>query len=167
MSKKHATNFQRTKSWLQSCGKKPSFTNSSVQIGCHIEEFIEFLNSLTWLGKMPEARAREAIFALNQISSMFKSGEAVGFIHHNDEEKALDAICDMEVTGNGLCFLLGFDKEGADKEVLDANDRKLVDGKPVLLPGGKIGKPEGWVGPSIRKFTQIGQLAQDSSSEDL
>jgi len=36
--------------------------------------------------------------------------------------------------------------------VLDSNDAKLVDGKPVILPGGKIGKPEGWKAPNLSMF---------------
>lgn len=51
-----------------------------------------------------------------------------------------------------MAYLAGFDKDGADGAVLDANDAKLVDGKPVLLPGGKIGKPEGWKPPGLSVF---------------
>jgi hypothetical protein len=63
---------------------------------------------------------------------------------------ALDALCDTEVTGNGLAYMMGFDKPTADALVLDSNDAKLVDGKPVILEGGKIGKPEGWKAPDLR-----------------
>jgi len=66
--------------------------------------------------------------------------------------EALDAICDSEVTGNGVAYLAGFDKRGADQAVLASNDAKLVDGKPVILPGGKIGKPEGWKAPNLLGF---------------
>ncbi len=40
------TNFQRTKAWLEACGKEPSIDNLSVQIGVHLEEFCEFLGTL-------------------------------------------------------------------------------------------------------------------------
>lgn len=68
------------------------------------------------------------------------------------EVEALDALCDREVTGNGVAFLAGMDKDGADKAVLDSNDAKLVDGKPVILPDGKIGKPPGWTPPNLAPF---------------
>ena len=61
-------------------------------------------------------------------------------------------MCDREVTGNGVAFLAGMDKDGADQAVLAANDAKLVDGKPVILPGGKIGKPAGWTPPNLAPF---------------
>ena len=63
--------------------------------------------------------------------------------------EALDALCDREVTGNGVAFLALMDKQTADRWVLDSNDAKLVDGKPVILDGGKIGKPEGWKAPDL------------------
>ena len=56
------------------------------------------------------------------------------------------------MTGNGIAYLADMDKEGADQAVLDANDAKLVGGKPVILPGGKIGKPEGWKPADISGF---------------
>ena len=48
--------------------------------------------------------------------------------------------------------LVTMDKPGADRAVLDSNDAKLVDGKPVILEGGKIGKPAGWTAPDLRGF---------------
>jgi hypothetical protein len=67
-------------------------------------------------------------------------------------DDALDALCDTDVTGNGVAYMAGFDKPGADVVVLASNDAKLVDGKPVILEGGKIGKPEGWKPPNLREF---------------
>lgn len=66
----------------------------------------------------------------------------------------LDALCDREVTGNGLAFLLGFDKDAADQEVLRSNDSKLnEDGTPVILPGGKIGKSRRYRAPNLEAFS--------------
>lgn len=49
-------------------------------------------------------------------------------------------------------YLAGFNKPLADWAVLAANDAKLVDGKPVILEGGKIGKPEGWKPPDLSAY---------------
>jgi hypothetical protein len=61
-------------------------------------------------------------------------------------------VGDIEVTGNGVAYLAGFDKCEADQAVLASNEAKLIDGKPVILPGGKIGKPEGWKAPDLARF---------------
>jgi hypothetical protein len=36
--------------------------------------------------------------------------------------------------------------------VIASNEAKLVDGKPVILPGGKIGKPQGWMPPNLKPY---------------
>jgi hypothetical protein len=51
-----------------------------------------------------------------------------------------------------VAYLADFDKEGADEAVLASNEAKLVDGKPVILEGGKIGKPPHWVAPDLAGF---------------
>lgn len=142
------TNYQRTAAWLHACGKQPSPRDLSVQIGCHLEEIAEFLAVVHIDGLESGSKAHSALSMatdfLTQAAHDLKKGIAQAVIDVWDREKALDALCDAEVTGNGVAYLAGFDKEEADLAVLDANDAKLVNGKPVILPGGKIGKPEGW-----------------------
>jgi hypothetical protein len=40
------TNYERAEAWLKACGKEPDTENLSVLIGCHLEEFCEFLGAL-------------------------------------------------------------------------------------------------------------------------
>lgn len=145
------TNYQRTADWLRACGKEPSARNLSVQIGCHLEEFREFLYCLSVEGDPLDGvhliEARDALLAL---SNRLKRGDAKATF--NDRIGALDALCDTEVTGNGVAYLAGFDKEAADAAVLASNDAKLVTGKPVILEGGKIGKPHDWKAPDLTAF---------------
>lgn len=149
------TNFQRTAAWLHACGKKQRFTDHlSVQIGCHIEEFVEFLDQVEVAGS-PGDDYSNLVVARNLLTSVadsLKRGWAFADILQSNRLRALDALCDMEVTGNGVAYLAGFDKESADLAVLAANDAKLVDGKPVFLEGGKIGKPPGWRAADLSEF---------------
>jgi hypothetical protein len=138
------TNYQRTTDWLTACGKVPNEKNLSVQVGCHLEELCEQLDELIIVGSVSDNDALElASTRIKGLAHRLKQG-ATG-IRIKDRVKFLDALCDGEVTGNGVAFMAGFDKPEADRRVLFANDAKLVDGKPVILPGGKIGKPNGWV----------------------
>lgn len=148
------TNFQRTAAWLHACGKEGTDANVSVQIGCHIEEFIEFLDQLeVWdPHSMTVHRLAVASDLLASVATGLKRGVELVRIPGQNREYALDALCDMEVTGNGVAYLSGFDKEEADLAVLAANEAKLVDGKPVILDGGKIGKPPGWKPADLSRF---------------
>ena len=144
------TNYQRTANWLHACGKTPQAVNVSVQSGCHIEEFCEFLRSLRVDRDGYTRLISRTVEDLEWFANKLKTQDVHAYIPPHLRVDALDALCDMEVTGNGIAFLANMDKETADVLVLDSNDAKLVDGKPVLKPGGKIGKPEGWVAPDLR-----------------
>lgn len=146
------SNFDRTAAWLKACGKELNQENLSVQIGCHLEEICEFLGALRsdseGYGKLLE-RTR---IDLEWYAKKLKRREQFVYIPTHLRVDALDALCDTEVTGNGVAYLAGFAKKGADEAVLASNDAKLVDGKPVILEGGKIGKPPGWKPPELRGF---------------
>lgn len=146
------TNYERTAAWLMACGKEPTTANLSVQIGCHIEEFIELLGTLDFASPNDQKIVSAVMAELNYVSKNLKTRTSLARIRIDQREQALDALCDGEVTGNGVAFLAAFDKISADEAVLNANDAKLVDGKPVILEGGKIGKPEGWTPPDLSAF---------------
>lgn len=146
------TNYKRTADWLKACGKEPNAAGLSVQIGCDLEETAELLRCLR-VSKEGWARLLErVVIDLESLAGEIKKGELAAHFPNHLREDVLDALCDREVTGNGVAYMAEFDKEGADAAVLASNDAKLVDGKPVLLPGGKIGKPEGWKAPDLRRF---------------
>ncbi|MFN3375499.1 MAG: hypothetical protein ACK40S_02960 [Burkholderiaceae bacterium] len=149
------SNHQRTAAWLAACGLKPGNPeNLSTQIGCDIEEVVELLQCIECSMTEGQLRAMgEALGVLQNVATALKAGRLMARIAPGKEAEFLDAICDREVTGNGIAFLAGFDKDGADKAVLDSNDAKLVDGKAVFVPGTKkIAKPEGWVAPDLTPF---------------
>ena len=144
------TNFNRTAFWLKACGKEQGNTGHiTTQLGCVIEEFTELLSRI----KTHDCEAYKlmigATVELEKVAKAFKHGYADAYFLHQDRAEVLDAFCDIEVTVNGLAYLLAMDKEKADVLVLDSNDGKLVDGNPVILPGGKIGKPAGWRAPDL------------------
>jgi len=144
------TNFNRTASWLKACGKEQGNTGHiTTQLGCVIEEFTELLSRIKTFDSEASMLIFDAIDGLETVAKAFKRGYADAYFLHKDRTEVLDAFCDVEVTMNGLAYLLAMDKEKADSLVLDSNDAKLVDGKPVILPGGKIGKPAGWRSPDL------------------
>jgi len=146
------SNFQRTAEWLKACGKEPTPENLSVQIGCDIEEYCEFLKTLRTDSEGYAKLLERTRIDLEWFASKLKRREQSVYIPTHLRVDALDARCDIQVTGDGVSYLAGFDKDAADQAVLASNDAKLVDGKPVILEGGKIGKPEGWKPPNLRGF---------------
>ena len=153
MSSSFPSNYASTAAWLSAAGKKPGNKDDlSVQVGCHIEEFCEFLDCLSLESNtgLSSVATNEISAVLKAIAHNLKTGSVKVEIH--DREAASDALCDGEVTGNGVAFLAGFDKPAADAAVLQSNWGKFIDGKPIFLPGGKIGKPAGWQPPDLSSF---------------
>jgi len=152
LEREHLNNYERTARWLKACGKGPNLEGLSVQIGCHLEEICEFIGALRsdseGYGKLLERTKAD----LEWFAIKLKKREQFVYIPTHLRGDALDALCDTEVTGNGVAYMAGFDKPGADVAVLASNEAKLVEGKPVILEGGKIGKPEGWKPPDLRAF---------------
>ena len=89
---------------------------------------------------------------MERLGELLKSGKSQVKITEEDCVGALDALCDIEVTINGVAHLAGFDKDSADQAVLASNDSKLENGIPVLLPGGKIGKGRDYKAPDLSTF---------------
>jgi predicted HAD superfamily Cof-like phosphohydrolase len=152
VDKQKMTNYERTANWLKACGKEPDMDNLSVQIGCHLEEFSEFLETLRTDSEGCHLLLNRTVLDLQWFAGKLKRKEQFAYIPQHTKVDALDALCDCEVTGNGIAYLAGFNKLAADEAVLASNEAKLVDGKPVILEGGKIGKPEGWQTPNLRSF---------------
>lgn len=152
LHKEHISNFQRTANWLMACGKQQTMEDLSVQIGCHIEEVCEFMKTLRTDSEGYAKLMDRTRLDLEWFASKLKRRDQFVYIPTHLRADALDALCDTDVTGNGIAHLAAFNKDAADREVLSSNDAKLVDGKPVILEGGKIGKPEGWTPPDLRPF---------------
>ena len=153
------TNYQRTAAWLAACGKAPAahtisdqMAHLSVQIGCHLEEVAELLEAIRTDSEGCDLLRHRVMTDLTWWASKLKKQEQFAYIPQHMKVDALDALCDCEVTGNGIAYLAGFDKPAADDAVLASNEGKLVDGKPVILDGGKIGKPAGFLPPDLRSF---------------
>lgn len=142
-------NFLRVAQWLTTAGKEVGNPKHiGVQVGCMLEEVAEFLEQLN----IADGDVEEAYLYLTNVARRLKQRR--GEVEFHDPVKALDALCDIDVTINGVAFLAGWNKLQADLAVLNANDDKFVDGKPVFLDGGKIGKREGWEAPDLTPFVQ-------------
>lgn len=148
------TNFQRTASWLKACGKEVGCpADLSVQIGCDAEEYAEWLSCVR-VSQEGWAKVLERVTQdLNDLATAIKTGKIIAHIPQHLRVDALDSRCDINVTGDGVAYLAGMDKDAADKEVLNSNDSKLDEhGNPVILAGGKIGKSDRYVKPDLKGF---------------
>jgi len=147
------TNYEQTKAWLIACGKEQTAENLSVAIGVQLEEFCELLSCLRTDSDGYAKLLERTRIDLEWYAGKLKRRDQEVYIPIHRRVDALDALCDIEVTGNGVAFFAGFDKDAADQAVIESNNSKLEDGKAVFVEGTtKIGKGKDYKAPDLRGF---------------
>lgn len=129
--------------WFKAAKPEPTDKDICVQLGCHFEEIVEMLDEL---------KEDEANPIMHEIANYMKSPDGGEVVALDDKVNFLDALCDQIVTATGVAYMMGFDIEGALKEVIRSNNSKMVDGKFEFDDNGKIAKPESYSEPDLAPF---------------
>lgn len=138
--------------WHQLARPEPDAKALAVQLGCHIEEFVEMLDALGARDHLLPDRSVWT-WTLEALADDLKSGRATITPMCNTYRKALlDSLCDQVVTAIGVAHCAGMDFPPALAEVNRSNWSKFENGAPVFLPGGKIGKGEFYTPPNLTDF---------------
>lgn len=152
------SNFQKVGNWLEDAGQTTEHFNA--QVACDVEEMGEYLEALGDAMDFPHQSDIGLLFSIatgtmKLISTYIRNLNGVGLFNKlmeappHKKTKLLDAICDREVTANGVAYMLNFRKDYADHLVQRSNDSKLVvvNGKRQANrdASGKIQKPPTFV----------------------
>ena len=139
--------------WHQRARPNPDDRAFDVQLGCHLEEVCEMLETLlltfpgTTFGPI-RGEVSGAHFALRTLATILKDGSASASII--DREALLDSLADQIVTAVGVGHCAGMDVPCAAEIVDRSNWSKFVDGQPVFDANGKIAKPDTYQPPNLR-----------------
>ncbi len=135
--------------WFKAAKPEPTVNDVMTQYGCHLEEVYEGLEAT---GDFDEARE------LQELADYYKSSNfGQGSPTRYGNISILDALCDQIVTATGVAYMMGFDIEGALKEVIRSNNSKMVKGKFEYDENGKIMKPESYSEPDLTPFLSKGE----------
>ncbi|WP_227670227.1 nucleoside triphosphate pyrophosphohydrolase family protein [Psychrobacter namhaensis] len=137
------------RNWFKAAKPEPTDKDVCTQIGCHYEEVYEM--DVALYGYEPSHNG--------EIADWYKgdSISVVNVIQRMDKVELLDALCDQIVTATGVAYMMGFDIEGALKEVIRSNNSKMVKGKFEYDENGKIMKPESYSEPDLTPFLKQGE----------
>lgn len=140
--------------WFKAARPEPTAKDALVQQGCHFEEVIEHLTSIGI-----------EIEGLCDLSNDLKSNTSLqtddaiaNYMDTIDRIELLDALADQIVTATGVAYMMGFDIEGALKEVIRSNNSKMVNGKFEFDANGKISKPDSYSEPDLTPFISTMQI---------
>lgn len=132
--------------WFKAAKPEPTAKDACTQMGCHFEEVAEMATAI---------RAHNSADIISEIGDLLKSAlpqSAENYLNKSDHIELLDALCDQIVTATGVAYMMGFDIEGALKEVIRSNNSKMVDGKFEFDANGKIAKPNSYSEPDLTPF---------------
>lgn len=137
--------LEKTKQWFEQAIPEPTIEQATIQLGCHMEEFNEMMDSIGYSCITEE---------MEVVADSFKMSHShqVGAVESCDKEELLDALVDQIVTAVGVGHMMGMDVLGALEEINRSNFSKFEDGKPVFDVNGKITKGKDYVKPNLEKF---------------
>ena len=138
--------LQATKLFFDTAVPNPDLEKACIQIGCHMEEFVEMLDAL---GLEHSAARREVEILANRFKS--RGSQAIVHVKKLDKDAMLDSVIDQTVTAYGISHMLGFDHIGALGEVNRSNLSKFEDGKAVFN-NGKIAKGVNYTPPLLDRY---------------
>ena len=132
--------------WHKRARPEPTEKDFNVQLGCHLEEFVEMLDSLT-IGDYPNFL--KAIDTIEEISEKLKAGTLT--VSSVDRVDLLDSLADQIVTAVGVGHCAKMDMNAAVQEVNDSNWSKFnYKGFPEFDENGKIKKGERYRKPNLK-----------------
>lgn len=134
------------RNWFKAAKPDPSIKDTCTQIGCHLEEVAEMYDAIGCDD-----------YSNNESANTYKNADnpdAVYYYNSIEKTELLDALCDQIVTATGVAYMMGFDIEGALKEVIRSNNSKMVNGKFEFDDNGKIAKPDSYSKPDLTPFVK-------------
>ena len=136
--------------WFKAAKPEPTNKDICTQIGCHYEEIAEMATPLMDYGVRNTVEAVADRYKNNSVSF----NTVVEYLNNSNKIELLDALCDQIVTATGVAYMMGFDIEGALKEVIRSNNSKMVNGKFEFDDNGKIRKLESYSKPDLAPFVK-------------
>lgn len=139
--------------WHAKARPAPTQRDFDVQLGCHLEEIAEMLETLEFYSVYNPHRIQGAntdlyVWLTRMATNLKEGGYGVDIVNRNE---FLDAIADQVVTGIGAAHCAKMDAVEAIRRVNTSNWTKVdtVTGEFLRDANGKIIKPEGYEPPNL------------------
>lgn len=135
-----------TNEWHRRACPTPDQRAFDVQLGCHVEEFVEMLEELEIEGAT--VMRLEVVMWLTKIADALKAGNATATIRNRKE--LLDSLADQIVTSTGVGYRAGMNIPKALLAVDCSNWSKFDEyGSPIFDANGKIMKGPNYAKPNL------------------
>lgn len=137
--------------WHQAARPTPTEHDFNVQVGCHVEEFLEMLDSVECrIGSLEHGS--HDFNVLKDLLTAFSNGLKKNKIRLNikDREGFLDSLADQVVTAIGCGHCAGMQTSEAIRRVNASNWSKFDENEqPIRDANGKIAKGPNYQPPNL------------------
>lgn len=140
----------QTQKWFEVAVPNPTSKNISTQIGCHLEEVEEMLQTIYPNGSYDAELLQRAQDALTNLANHMKRNDDAYRI--DASTNLLDSLADQIVTATGVGTFLGMNVPGALAEVNRSNYSKFEDGEPVFNENKKVMKGKDYTPPDLTPY---------------
>ena len=140
----------QTKKWFEIAVPNPTSKNISTQIGCHLEEVEEMLQTIYPNGSYDAELLQRAQDAITNLANHMKRKDDAYRI--DSSTNLLDALADQIVTATGVGTFLGMNVPGALAEVNRSNYSKFEDGEPIFNENKKVMKGKDYTPPDLTPY---------------
>ena len=154
MPENNTYTLSKTKEWFEKAVPNPELKNFNSQLGCHLEEVREMLQTLSSVDRQTTGLLLGALWAVAALGEHLKTNSSQHLLNicHGSDEDFLDALCDQIVTATGVAHMQGHDIIGAMDEVNDSNFSKFEDGQPLFDANRKIIKGKHYRKANLEPF---------------
>ena len=149
MTSSSVCTLANTEAWFRKAVSNPTSKNISTQIGCHLEEVAEMLETISSVNKDDAKIIASLNDAIVYVANRVKQN---GGIVVKDRIGLLDSLADQIVTATGVGTFLGMNVPGALAEVNRSNYSKFEDGEPVFNENMKVMKGKDYTPPDLTPY---------------
>lgn len=136
--------------WHTLARPNPDQKAFNVQLGCHLEELAEMLETIDFTFEdYPEIVGKETHMYAVLVAAAYDLKHNKISARVTDRRKFIDSVGDQVVTSIGVAHCAGMNAPKAIKEVNKSNWSKFVEGKPMFNEHGKIAKPDTYQEPDL------------------
>ncbi|MCH5412637.1 nucleoside triphosphate pyrophosphohydrolase family protein [Enterococcus faecium] len=150
MTSSSVCTLANTEAWFRKAVPNPTSKNISTQIGCHLEEVEEMLQTIYPNGSYDAELLQRAQDAITNLANHMKRKDDAYRI--DASTNLLDSLADQIVTATGVGTFLGMNVPGALAEVNRSNYSKFEDGEPVFNENKKVMKGKDYTPPDLTPY---------------
>ena len=147
--------LQNTLRWFELAVPSPDRQNFNTQLGVHVEEFNEMLETLSPQTVAGKQLLIKTIFHVEKLAHFLKNNPNAVVVTVDQRMDFLDSLCDQIVTATGTGYMQGLDVPAALAEQVNPSNFSKFDqqtGEPIFNENKKVMKGPAYIKADLSSY---------------